>query len=71
MPHDRKSEPPGRLPFCPPATPWFFPYTHSQDADLPPLEEKHLDGKFDPAKAVHEASMAPPPAPRYGRETFG
>ena len=27
---------------------------------MPPLEEKHLDGKFDPEKAVHEVSTAPP-----------
>lgn len=31
-----------------------------QDAELPPLEAGHLDGKFDHAKAVQEASMAIP-----------
>eukprot|EP00752_Nemacystus_decipiens_P004489 g4099.t1 len=37
-------------------------HLYEQDADLPPLEEKHLDGKFDPIKAVEEANIAPPGA---------
>lgn len=35
-------------------------HLYEQDTDLPPLEEKHLDGKFDLAKAVQEANMTPP-----------
>lgn len=30
-----------------------------QDADLPPLQESVLDGKFDPEKAVEKAGEAP------------
>lgn len=50
----------------PPLLRLLFLCARSQDTDLPPLEEEHLDGRFDPAKAVHEANMAPPPGAGAG-----
>lgn len=70
MPHDRQiNATDGWVSVLPvrPSMGSFPIHPCSQDADLPPLEEKHLDGKFDPAVAVHEASAgcsgAPPAAP--------
>lgn len=36
------------------------PFCSLQDADLPPLDEEVLGGKFDPEKAIEAASGNPP-----------